>query len=38
MIVGSAAGLVSITWKQELQTSGIASKAINKTLLHKPDN
>ena len=29
---------VSITCKQELQKSGISFKAINETLLHKPDN
>jgi len=32
---------ISWQWQdlsQELQTSGILSKAINKTLLHKPDN
>ena len=28
----------TLTYKQELQTSGISSKAINKTLLHKPDS
>jgi len=28
----------TLTQKQELQTSGISSKVINKTLLHKPDN
>jgi len=32
------ARLVSITQKQELQKSGISSKAINENLLHKPDN
>jgi len=38
LIVGTDAGLASITYKQELQTAGISSKAINTTLLHKPDN